>query len=148
MACQAQQTLHSLHLLLQEQGVFVQEAAGNLLTQKMLKYVKEAAPVEWMEGPRQVVGTFTSPDEAALEAHAKTIYELAESGIHAMFPAHEHVNAYSALNLQATLTWPQRKDLVHALAAQEGVPKEDVWLLDFPQKQHAQLIFIIINFEM
>ena len=107
----------------------LEESAEGLLTQKALRYVRDIGPITWWDSGRQVVGAFTAPSMQELEGLAEQIFLMAQSGMAAAFPAHEHVNAYAALDLEARLTWPQRRELVHALAVHEGLPKEDLWLL-------------------
>ena len=41
----------------------------------------------------------------------------------AFFPNHDHVNAFAALDLEAGLTWPDRKNLVEVLASYERFAK-------------------------
>ena len=69
------------------------------------------------------------PEPAELEALAEESWKLSESCMRATFPAHEQINAHAALNLEAKLSWAQRKELVYALAVHEGLPKDDLWYL-------------------
>lgn len=84
-------------------------------------------PGRWLEH-------FAKPHRADLESHSLAIHDLAAKFFKTQFPDHEHTNSFAALDLEAELSWSQRKTLVHALAVQEGIPKDELWCLDCVSK--------------
>ena len=60
----------------------------------------------------------------------RTIADLHSAFFAAQFPGFEQMNAYSAFDLEKTLTWEQRRELMNIVASQEKVPQEDLWTLN------------------
>ena len=64
-----------------------------------------------------------------LKDFSRSLYDLMSASFEAFFPNHDHVNAFAALDLEAGLTWPDRKNLVEVLASYEKVCKTQLWPL-------------------
>ena len=130
---QVLEAVHTMRVMFLKHGVLA--AAGkDTLTQKALQIMQDTGVLHYWEGSRQVAGAFSKPHRADLESHSLAIHDLAAKFFKTQFPDHEHTNSFAALDLEAELSWSQRKTLVHALAVQEGIPKDELWCLDCVSK--------------
>ena len=109
-------------------GIF-SAPAEECLTQKAVKAIQSTGNFQFVDNGRCVSAVLSRPDIASLQEFAKEIHRLLLQFFDAHFPMHEHVNAFMALDLEADLPWRHRKELVHSLAIQEGMPKAELWCL-------------------
>ncbi|CAE7759380.1 unnamed protein product, partial [Symbiodinium necroappetens] len=127
-AREAMETKQTLKLLFKDEGIF-HAAAGDTLLQKALAGLHSLGPLRWSEGSREVVASVEHPDVNVLKDFSRSLYDLMSASFEAFFPNHDHVNAFAALDLEAGLTWPERKNLVEVLASHEKVCKTQLWPL-------------------
>ncbi|CAE7948966.1 unnamed protein product [Symbiodinium sp. KB8] len=123
-AREAMETKQTLKLLFKDEGIF-HAAAGDTLLQKALAGLHSLGPLRWFEGSREVVASVEHPDVNVLKDFSRSLYDLMSASFEAFFPNHDHVNAFAALDLEAGLTWPERKNLVEVLASHEKLAGSD-----------------------
>ena len=119
-------------------GVFQSDATG-LVTQKALTILRNVGVVKYWSGNgssrREIAATIPTPDldgvliDEATREDASRIYSAFKSYFDVNFPMHELTNCFSCLNLEATLTWAQRRGLLNAMADHESLSSDECWLL-------------------
>jgi hypothetical protein len=116
--------LNDLDILFLKGGVFQSDATG-LVTQKALAIIRGIGTVKFWSGygstKREIAATIPMPDfhdgviDATTREDAARVYNVFKSFFDANFPAHELTNCYSCLDLEASLTWTQRRALLKPL---------------------------------
>ena len=120
----------------------LQDTARNTMTQKVLQTISDIGIIQYRDGPRTVSASIPVPANKMemLKQSCQKVWAVFNSFFESNFPGHEVVNCYAALDLEADLTWAQRKDFIYALARHEDLPEADVWLETQPMKHGTQLI--------
>ena len=127
--CQAIDVMHKMQVMFKDGGVF-HDSGSDLLTQKAMAAAKGIGIVKYTDGRREVACAIPVPETGVsqnIKQNCRVIFEVFESYMRANFPAHEIINAFSALDPAAPLAVSQRKKLIEALATHEGVCASQLW---------------------
>ena len=134
-ARQAHRILHDADVLFRQGGAFLSDAAG-LVTQKAIQALQKLKVIRYVVGfgharkeqaasvPLPPLDQLFGPAE---QQAAQDIFQVFKGFFEVNFPYYEIVNCYSCFDLEATLSWSQRKDLLAALAVHEGLAPEMCW---------------------
>ena len=123
---QAYEHLHTIEVLFKDRGIF---AGDQTYTQKTCANLASIGAIRYQEGKSERVGAIPQGSMEELYPVCRTIADVHSAFFAAHFPGFEQMNAYSAFDLETTLTWEQRRELMNIVASQEKVPPEDLWTL-------------------
>lgn len=126
---QARAVLHDMAVMFRNEAV-LQDTAQDMMTQKVLQTISDIGVVQYRDGPRTVSASIPVPANKMemLKQHCQKVWSVFRAFFESNFPGHEVVNCYAALDLEADLTWSQRREFIYALARHEDLPEADVWL--------------------
>lgn len=131
--------MHTIEVLFKDRGIF---AGDQTYTQKTCANLASIGAIRYQEGKSERVGAIPQGSMEELYPVCRTIADVHSAFFAAHFPGFEQMNAYSAFDLETTLTWEQRRELMNIVASQEKVPPEDLWTLS--SKTLAVCIFFAI----
>ena len=121
-----QDVLREVKILFKDQAI-LHDTSGATLTAMTLKNLASLGHLTYLQGRSEVPFAIPQGQVEDLRPITTEIHELFQAFFATHFPNFEEVNAFTALRLDAVLSWPQRRVMLGTIALTENMSADELW---------------------